>query len=451
MSESSFSRFERSRKLAGTGLKMGVNYAKENLKNRFKSERKKRPLSEIHRENATTLFKTLSTLRGTALKAAQGLSMDSAIMPEEYAQVLAQAQYQVPPIDSSLVNAIVKQELGASPSEVFERFEPKAKAAASLGQVHYATMKDGTEVAVKIQYPNVRESIDSDLAVMKTVARQMVKTSKFEEYFAEVREKLLEETDYLHEGQQMQAFNQAFENVEWLEMPRWIPSLSTKKVLVMSRLNGKHLKEFMVEADAEKRNRYGQYLWDFFHIQIDDRYMLHADTHPGNFMFTDSGKLGVLDYGCIKHFPKAFYDDYMLLMPLHVEKDDQAIWRLYERLEMVDSKAKNQQEERRFFAFCKDFGSMFIEPYRQECFDFSHSEYQERLNRYVREISQFGEPRGSRHFIYTAKSHFGLFSLLFQLGAKVNTSFGLRQVQRFLSSVGEEREARILDVLGSEA
>ncbi|MDC0979527.1 AarF/UbiB family protein, partial [Balneolaceae bacterium] len=159
MSDFPSSKFERGRIIAKTGLKVGTNYAQRYLKKRITG--KEESAKEFHSENAREVFKEFTKLRGTALKIAQGMSMDQGFLPEEFAEVMTQAQYSVPPINKALVRAIIKRELGEYPEQIFAHFEADAFAAASIGQVHKAELKDGRKVAIKIQYPNVRETIDS--------------------------------------------------------------------------------------------------------------------------------------------------------------------------------------------------------------------------------------------------------------------------------------------------
>ena len=130
---------------------------------------------EFHKSNANEVFKEFTKLRGTALKIAQGMSMDNGFLPEEFADVMSQAQYSVPPINKALVRTIIKRELGDYPEKIFAKFDSQAFAAASIGQVHKAELRDGRKVAVKIQYPNVRETIGSDMTVAKSLAKRIIK------------------------------------------------------------------------------------------------------------------------------------------------------------------------------------------------------------------------------------------------------------------------------------
>ncbi|MDX1672023.1 MAG: AarF/ABC1/UbiB kinase family protein [Balneolaceae bacterium] len=416
------SKFERGKIFAKTGLKLGTNYAKRYLKRTAGNGGDRGERSRFHTENARQVFDQFTKLRGTALKIAQSMSMDQGLLPAEFTEVMGEAQYSVPPINKALTRTIIKKELGRYPEELFDSFSTEAYAAASIGQVHRAKLRDGREVAVKIQYPGVRDTIQSDLGLAKMLFGRMIKRSAdLDEYFDEVESTLMEETDYGAEGRYIEHFRRQFSNGRYL-MPEWIEDHSTDKVLTMTFIEGTHLKEFLkADPSLEKRNHFGQLLWDFFHKQVQQGDLFHADTHPGNFLFTEEGALGVIDFGCVKSFPPDFTRKYLQLLPIHIEGDEESIRELYRELDIVRSDPSDADKENRFFRFCRNYGNAFAEPYRTETFHFGDPAYREKLNRFAKQPPILNEPRGSRHFLYSARMHLGLYSLLMKLGAKVNT------------------------------
>ncbi len=422
MSDFPSSKLERGTIIAKTGIKVGKNYAQRYLKNKI-SGKKDDDSGKFHSDNAKEVFKEFTKLRGTALKIAQGMSMDQGFLPEEFAEVMSQAQYSVPPINKALVRSIIKRELGGYPEQLFDHFESEAFAAASIGQVHKATLKDGRKVAIKIQYPNVRETISSDLAMGKTIAKRFIKKgTDIDPYFDEIKNTLLLETDYQHEGEQIEHFNKRFSNLDVI-FPEWVQEYSTNKVLCMTFLEGRHLGEFLKEDPAqEERNQYGQLLWDFFHEQIKGNDYIHADTHPGNFLFTDEGKLGVIDFGCVKKFPKDFFADYLQLLPTHLREDEDEIRALFEKIEVLKPNSKDDDIEQEYFEFAKNYGMVFAKPYKEEVFDFGDPEYDKMIRHFTKEAPLSNEPRGNRHFIYTTKVHVGLYNILIKLKAQLDTS-----------------------------
>lgn len=414
------SKFERGRIIAKTGLKVGTNYAQRYIKKKVTG--KDVDKKEFHKNNAREVFTEFTKLKGTALKIAQGMSMDQGFLPEEFTEVMTQAQYQVPPINKALVRTIIKRELGSYPEQLFSSFTPDAIAAASIGQVHKATLKDGRTAAIKIQYPDVRETINSDLTMAKTLAKQFVKKGpKLDEYFGEIKTTLLQETDYIHEGTQIRAFHKRFNGSE-IAIPEWIDELSTEKVLAMTFLEGVHLDAFLARNPSQdEKNHYGQLIWRFFHEEIVENDYVHADTHPGNFIFMDDGRLGVIDFGCTKKFPDEFFNNYLTLLPTHLAKDEEAIRELFARLEIINPDAKDQSIENEYLEFARNYGYMFAQPYEKDFFDFSNPEFHKTIKHFTQEAPLSNELRGSKHFIYTSRTHVGLYTILMKLGAIIDT------------------------------
>ncbi len=445
MSDFPSSKFERGKIFAKTGIDIGKNYAKHYLKKSMRSKEEGKEsddgeeLSKLHGESAQKILEEFSKLRGTALKIAQSLSMDQGLLPEEYSKILTQAQYQVPPINKALVRSIIKRELGNYPEKIFGNFEAEAFAAASIGQVHRAWLEDGTPLAVKIQYPNVRDTIESDLRMAKMIFKRFIK-GDIDDYFQEVQDRLMEETDYQHEGQQIDRFARRF-NTEQFVTPRWYQSYSTGKVLTMSYLEGKHINEFLEQdPPQEKKNLFGQLMWDFFHAQIKQSDPIHADAHPGNFLFMPDERLGIIDFGCVKSFPRDFYYNYLKLLPTHLHHDPEDVKKLYLKLGIIRKDPGDSEKEQQFYEFCRNYADAFASPYQHDQFDFGDPDFKKRINQYARQMPILRETRGSRHFIYSTRVHLGLYHLLMKLEATVNTKESRRLAQQEIESMRDEFE-----------
>ncbi len=434
MSDFPSSKFERGKIFAKTGLKVGTNYAKYHLQNSLNSRNKEEKKRQLHSKNANDVYNEFTKLRGTALKIAQSFSMDtSGILPDEFIDVMAQAQYKVPPINKALVRSLIKKELSAYPEQVFKHFDNEAIAAASIGQVHKATLKDGREVAIKIQYPNIRDTIESDLSLAKLIFKKMVNSPNFDKYFGEIKERLMEETDYVHEGGEIEFFAGRYTSEKFIT-PRWIEELSTDKVLTMTFIEGQHLDAFLASNPSQdERNHFGQLLWDFFHVQINESLTIHADAHPGNFLYTPDGRLGILDFGCVKTFPSDFFYNYMSALPLHLSEDTDRLFDLYQKLDILDSTILNEKKKKEYFEFFKSFGQTFITPYYSDFFDFGQPEFKKQLNHFVKKATSFDEPVGSEHFIYSSKVHMGLYNMLIQLKAVIDTRESRTIIDDFLT------------------
>jgi predicted unusual protein kinase regulating ubiquinone biosynthesis (AarF/ABC1/UbiB family) len=205
------SKLDRGKIFAKTGLKLGTNYAKRYLKKKTGRNETQKETTDFHSQNARQVFNEFTKLRGTALKIAQSMSMDQGMLPEEFAEVMSEAQYSVPPINKALARSIIKKELGDYPENLFLEFDGEALAAASIGQVHQARLKNGQKVAVKIQYPNVKNTIHSDMSMAKTLMKRIVNgTGNFDEYFEEIESTLMEETDYHQEAEYLKYYHRRF-------------------------------------------------------------------------------------------------------------------------------------------------------------------------------------------------------------------------------------------------
>ena len=433
------SKFDRGKIFAKTGLKVGTNYAKRYLKKSIGKKESQEEQRQFHSDNARQVFKEFTRLRGTALKIAQSLSMDEGVLPEEFADVMSEAQYSVPPINKALARSIIKKELGDYPEKLFDRFNPEAIAAASIGQVHEAYLENGQKVAVKIQYPNVQNTIHSDMAIAKSLVKRLAKRgANLDDYFEEVETTLIEETDYRQEGKYIEYFYNRFSFGD-VVTPQWIEELSSGKVLTMTFVEGQHLKEFLETDPAQKQcNHFGQLLWDFFHDQVEQRNFIHADTHPGNFFFKEDGRLGVIDFGCVKKFDEEFTQSYMQLLPTLIEGNEQDIRRLYKRLDIIRENPDDPQKEEEFFQFTKNYGETFAMPYMGDEFDFGKPSFKQRINHYAKRMPIMNEPRGDKNFIYSTKVHMGLYSILIKLKAQVDTRQSKEITQHILGEMEAE-------------
>jgi len=432
------SKYDRGKIFAKTGLKLGTNYAKRYVKNKVGKKENADEASKFHSDNARQVFNEFSKLRGTALKIAQQLSLDQGVLPDEFADVMSEAQYSVPPINKALARSIIKKELGEYPEKLFAEFNPDAFAAASIGQVHEARLESGEKVAIKIQYPNVRNTIDSDLSLAKTLLRRFVKKgANLEEYFDEIKKTLLEETDYEQEAEYLDYFYGRFEQ-DYIITPKLYEKYSSKKVLTMSFIEGQHLQEFLkTDPTQEERNHYGQMLWNFFHDQVDQRDFIHADTHPGNFMITPEGDLGVIDFGCVKKFPVKFTRNYMSLLPHHLEKSVEEIKELYIKLDIVRENPDDPEKEEYFFKYCKKYGDIFAQPYQDDSFDFGSTNFNKKIKRFAKNAPLMNEPRGDKNFLFSTRMHTGLYNLLVKLEAVVDTTRSKTLTNKMIDDMDE--------------
>ncbi|WP_299001483.1 AarF/ABC1/UbiB kinase family protein [uncultured Tenacibaculum sp.] len=416
------SKIERATKLVSTGVKVGVNYAKYYGNKITKSEEEAK--KQLNEDNAADIYDGLKELKGSALKVAQMLSMEKNILPNAYVEKFSLSQFSVPPLSGPLVIKTFKKYFNKTPNEVFDTFTAESVNAASIGQVHKAT-KDGKELAVKIQYPGVADSISTDLAMVKPIAMKMfnIKGEGSDEYFKEVEEKLLEETNYELELAQSNEIADACKHIPNLKFPKYYPDLSSDRILTMDWMDGVHLSEFTKNEQPEDvANKLGQALWNFYMYQMHKLKKVHADPHPGNFLVSKSNELIVIDFGCMKEVPESFYVPYFELAKRE-NIDNPAFFesKLYE-LEIL--RKDDTPEEITFFkALFYEMLSLFTQPFQQEEFDFSDEEFFGKIadlgQKYAKstELKKMNGNRGSKHFIYINRTFFGLYNLMHDLKA----------------------------------
>jgi len=304
---------QRSARFVSTGIKIGGNYIKHYSKKLFNPDLDK---SELNEDNATDIYKSLSELKGSALKVAQMLSMDKNLLPQAYVDKFTQSQYNAPPLSGPLIVQTFRKYFGKNPDQIFDKFNIRSTNAASIGQVHEAEL-NGKKLAVKIQYPGVGEAISSDLKLVKPFAFRMLGMSEREldVYMREVEERLLEETDYELELRNATEIGEACSFITGLRFPHYYPEWSNKRIITMDWIEGKMLPDFLkTDPSQEIRNAIGQSMWDFFLFQMKVMRKVHADPHPGNFIIDRDNNLCIIDFGCVKVIPSDFFDNYFQLL-----------------------------------------------------------------------------------------------------------------------------------------
>ena len=419
-------KLSRASQLVKTGVKVGGNYAKYYSKKAFNANLTREELDD---ENAEDIYDGLKSLKGSALKVAQMLSMEKNILPKAYVEKFSLSQFSVPPLSAALVRKTFKKYLDKYPEDLFDTFKKDSVNAASIGQVHQATL-DGKKLAVKIQYPGVADSISSDLALVKPIATRMfnLKGKDKEKYFKEVEEKLLEETDYLLEVKQSQEITKQCSIIPDLRFPKYYPELSSERIITMDWMTGVHLSEFTeVNTDKDAADKIGQALWDFYMFQMHHLKQVHADPHPGNFLVDADHNLIAIDFGCIKKVPQEFYEPYFeLAKPENI--NDPVIFK-EKMFELEILKKEDSPEEIAFFSeLFHEMLSLFTKPFHLETFDFSDESFFAQIadlsDKYSKDtqLRKMNGNRGSKHFLYINRTFFGLYNLMHDLGAKIEVN-----------------------------
>jgi predicted unusual protein kinase regulating ubiquinone biosynthesis (AarF/ABC1/UbiB family) len=257
---------------------------------------------------AEDIARELGEMKGAAMKIGQALSvLDVALIPEEYRSALSVLQADAPAMPYDHVVEVVTDELGAPPEELFDFFSPKPIAAASIGQVHMAHVGDD-ELVVKVQYPGVARAVEADLrnaALLSAVARLLQRMTAglvgdvdVRAVIDEVRDRISDELDYRIEAANQAEFAARFADDPEIDVPAVHDQWSTERVLTTSYVDAMRWSAAL-EEPQELRDRWGRVLARFFATTLYDHGVVNVDTHPGNYLFHEDGRVTFLDFGCV--------------------------------------------------------------------------------------------------------------------------------------------------------
>jgi len=408
-------------------LKIGITSGTGAVKRAFMSkENKELSKSETHAEIAKVIIDSLGTLKGISVKIAQQIALGLPFLPQEYLDEISKSFNSIPPINKALIRKIVKQELGDYPQNIFDTFDNKAFGAASLGQVHRAT-KEKKELAVKVQYPGISTSIDSDLSVIKFGLSRFAKGQDIDHLMDEVTKRLTEEVDYELEAQNTKYYEDNL-NHELIVIPTIVEELSTKTVLSSTFLDGNSFKAFLnSNPSQEVRNHYAQLIFDSFFIGLYRLKMIHADPNPGNFIFMADNMLGMIDFGCVKRVDSEFLKGFSKLHVLLMDNaSDEEVTEQYAELDMVDC---GEMEEMLTFyrSAIKPLDRIYIEIFAQEKYDFKeNNDFSERGFNTIMDVQK--NQRHAVHkmnadYIFIDRTLLGYYNMFEKMEATIDTRF----------------------------
>jgi predicted unusual protein kinase regulating ubiquinone biosynthesis (AarF/ABC1/UbiB family) len=286
--------------------------------------------SELQQRTAEQLFRVLGELKGGAMKFGQALSVFEAALPEDiaapYRAALTKLQEAEPPMPPAAVHRVLTTGLGADWPSMFESFDDKPAAAASIGQVHRAVWADGREVAVKLQYPGAGPALLSDLNQLARLARLFAVINPgldVKPLLAELKARVAEELDYALEAESQAAFAAAYDGDPDIVVPKVVHH--GDRVLVSEWLDGLPLSQIIRDGTPEQRDHAGLLFTRFLFSGPMRAGLLHADPHPGNFRLMADGRLAVLDYGAVNRLPDGLPTSIGPLVRLSLAGDAEAV------------------------------------------------------------------------------------------------------------------------------
>jgi predicted unusual protein kinase regulating ubiquinone biosynthesis (AarF/ABC1/UbiB family) len=329
--------------------------------------------------NALRFTERLSHMRGAAMKLGQMLSMDPGLlMPPALADILSAVREDAKPMPTHQLRRVLDKEWGAGWAERFSKFEMRPIAAASIGQVHRATLKDGRELAIKVQYPGVKASIDSDIdnvAAMLRMPGLLPRGMDLAPLMQEAKRQLHEEADYVAEAKKLIKYRKMLAGSEIFIVPETIAKLSTGHVLAMTFMDSKPL-ESLTHAPQEVRNRVASELIDLTLRELFELGFMQTDPNVANYRWQPAtGRIVLLDFGAARAIAPELRKDFRALLNAALGDDVAVTQRAMQRIGYFtsDTASRHQHLIMQLFATA-------MAPIRQETpFDFGRSDLLERL------------------------------------------------------------------------
>ena len=372
---------------------------------------------------------SIGQLKGIAMKSGQLLSYLDLPLPPEMRSALAVLQTHSPPMPFERVTEIVRAELGGRAAPLLEHMAPVPAAAASIGQVHRATLPDGTQVAVKVQYPGIEKAITSDFraaAVVKRFVGLVSPAANVDSVMREAQHALLEECNYQREAFYQERFARIYRDHPTLAVPAVHRSYCSGRVLTTSWVDGLRFDDFIAATQRGlERDRFGEALFEFYMGTLFRHGLCNWDPHPGNYVFRSDGRLAMLDYGSTREFDQGFVQKLAALMQAARTDTRAALHAALLQLKLVSNDNAYDFESARslvrsFFGPMLRDESVAIEPGQAMP-----------LGTLLENKRKLVKLRLPGELLFVFRIRFGLMSVLAQLGARANW---YRIVQAFTNS-----------------
>lgn len=373
--------------------------------------------------NARRVAKQLSTMRGAAMKVGQLLSMETSdFLPPELAEILAQLRDRAFIMPRAQLEATLIQEYGQDWLDHFANFDYNPLAAASIGQVHRATTLDGDEIVLKIQYPGVADSIDSDvdnIASLLRVTNLLPKHMDISDLLKDAKAQLHDEADYLQEAKHLEAFYEQLADDPRYVIPQYFPDFCTKTILAMEYVMGEPI-EHLDDIEPNEVDQLMRSLFELMFKELFELRLMQTDANFANYQYQrDTHKIVLLDFGATRSFTKAFTADYKGLLEAVTSDDEAAIIAAADRLGYKASSASASYRD-----FLTSLFRVALEPLSKPgIYDFKESRLSDRLAELTDEVYGYKEfwQTPPTDILYLHRKVGGMFMLATRLGARVNT------------------------------
>lgn len=400
---------------------------------------------------ARALASALGKTKGPLMKVAQILSTIPDLLPPEYADELSQLQAQAPPMGWAFVKRRMRAELGPDWQEKFTDFGKEAAHAASLGQVHRATLPDGREVACKLQYPDMSSAVESDVGQLKSLLgmfRRFDGSIDPEEIVEEISDRLREELDYKRERKAMNLYREMLGEKDFVHIPAPVDELSTDRLLTMEWVNGQPLTAYE-GAPQEVRNGIAKRLYWTWWLPMTQYAVIHGDPHLGNYQVTNGGEgLNLLDFGCIRIFPPNFVGGVVDLYRAIRADDFDAAYAAYEKWGFKNLNKDLVEVLNIWARFI--YGPLLEDRVRSVADGVAPGEYGRAQAFEVRKkLKEKGPVTIPREFVFMDRAAIGLGAAYIRLGAEINYHQLFEEsLEGFSEETVAARQADVLSKVG---
>ncbi|MBF2719831.1 AarF/ABC1/UbiB kinase family protein [Psychrobacter sp. NG254] len=424
MAKSSGKRFM---KLAGMTASIAGKAAKNSFKHLSSDEEKRiQARSDLMQDVGIQIAETLGEMKGAVMKVGQIASQYKDVFPPEVATALEKLQKDAPPMPYAQIRAQVERELKAPIAELFLEFEQTPFAAASIGQVHKATLPSGQKVVVKVQYPDVDENCDSDLKQVRMALKiaGVLNMSKQlqEQLFNEIRQSLHDELDYVKEAHNLRVFGAFHAEDEGLIIPKVISSHSSRRILTLTEEMGDTL-TVAATWDNDTKQKIAERLFHFTAGQLFGLYRMHCDPHPGNFAFRHDGSVVAYDFGGIRSYSHSEVQLFRRFAKHAIKGDVTALEQDLVALDVRRQDDKNIPGE--FYEKWLSIGlkPLSISPYQEGAFDFGSSQvHHEAITQMRTSLKYFGQFQPSAMTMMLDRTVSGQYWNLVNLGVEIDLS-----------------------------
>lgn len=380
---------------------------------------------KIEREDhAQQIMGALGNLKGPLMKVGQILATIPEALPPEYASAMQQLQSNAPPMGWPFVKRRMKAELGEGWQQKFETFEKKATAAASLGQVHKAKTLDGKDIACKLQYPDMRSAIETDLQQLKVLMslyRQYDSSINTRDIHAELSARLHEELDYVLEAKFCRLYHHILRDEKNVHIPEVIDNLSTDRLLSSTWLEGDKILNY-VDSDPEDRSKLAMNMFRAWYVPLYHYGIIHGDPHLGNYTVRPDKSINLLDFGCVRVFPAKFVGGVIDLYNALMNDDSDLALHAYETWGF-ENLSKEHVETLNVWA--KFLYGPVMDNKKRTIGEVTNGIYgretAEKVHKSLRELSkQNGGIKIPREFVFMDRAALGLGSVFLHLKAEIN-------------------------------